>query len=248
MRVLTLNLHDPWIEDLGPIADFLDASGAELCVLTECREDATHRLAELLGCAGVAHAHAPYFGNGLLTRTLPIDHQEAIELPRAATGEPRSAVRAEVRAAWGTLRVIGTHLEHLREEDRLAQVRHLHDRADLTRSVLLGDLNSLHGADYAPRRWAEIERARERAGLTPAATAVTGFLFDGLGLHDAHAARSEGATFAPTCPYGTRIDYICVGPASGARALPGSYRILDAMGPELTDHDAVMVELGPAAG
>jgi endonuclease/exonuclease/phosphatase family metal-dependent hydrolase len=246
MKVLTLNLHNPDSWDLDPIAGFLDASGAELCVLTECNEAATRRLGELLECAGVAHAHAPYWGNGLLTRTLPVLGAETLDLPRASTGERRSAVRVEVDAPWGPLRVLGTHLEHLREEDRLRQVRHLHDRADLGGAVLLGDLNSLRAADYSPERWEEIGRQRARAHLTPAATEVTGFLFDELGLLDAHLARAEGSPFAPTCPYGTRIDYICVGASSGARPVPGSYRVLDAMGPDLTDHDAVLVELGPA--
>jgi hypothetical protein len=51
---------------------------------------------------------------------------------------------------------------------------------------------------------------------------------------------------APTCPYGTPVDCICIGCASGARPTPGSYRVHGAMGPGLTDHDAVPVELEPA--
>lgn len=246
LKLLTLNLHNPSSRALRPIADLLDASGAELCVLTECDEAATRRLGELLSCPGVAHAYAPYWGNGLLTRTLELESSGTIDLPRATTGELRSAVEVEVRAPWGPLRVLGTHLEHLREEDRLRQLRHLHGRADLESAVLLGDLNSLRRSDYTAERWEEIAEQRARTRLTAPAIEVTSALFEELQLIDAHDARVPGEPLAPTCPYGTRIDYICIGRASGARPTPGSYRVLDAMGPGLTDHDAVLVELEPA--
>lgn len=243
MRILTLNLHNPIHHEFKAIAAFLDESGAELLVLTECNRQATESLGKLLDCVGVAHAPAPYWGNGLLTRKQPILTTKALMLPESRHGEKRSAVVAQVRTTCGTCRFVGTHLDHLTEENRLLQARYLAGNTDLSKSLLLGDLNALTAADYTPSQWADIAAQRAEAQLSPPATELTDWLRNELGLRDAHDARPADATFSPTCPYGTRIDYVLFGPRCGLRPVPGSYEVLDAMGKELTDHNAVVVEV-----
>ena len=48
---------------------------------------------------------------------------------------------------------------------------------------------------------------------------------------------------APTCRYGTRVDYALLGPACPAKFVADSYRVLPAMAQGVSDHDAVSVEL-----
>jgi len=247
MRVLTLNVHNPRQDATASIAAFLDASGAEVLALTECGAAAARGLAHALECAGLVHAPAPYWGNALLTRTQPIGWSAAVNLPESGHGEARSAAVADLDLDGARVRLLATHLADLSERDRLRQVRHLalHADLDLTECVLMGDLNALTRTDYDEARWEEIASERSRAGLTRPSTELTDWLREELELEDAHDARPAGAPLTPTCPYGTRIDYVLVGHRCPLAPVPGSYRTLDAMTHDLTDHDAVVVDLGP---
>ena len=81
--------------------------------------------------------------------------------------------------------------------------------------------------------------------LRSARTELTDWLRGRLAMEDAHDARPEGTPLSATCPYGTRVDYVLVGPRSPVTAAPGTYRVLDAISEGLTDHDAVTVDLVP---
>lgn len=245
MRVLTLNLHNPSASALGSLAAFLDASGAEALALTECGRAAAEGLARALDCEGLVYAPAPYWGNALLTRTLAVEGSAAVELPASSLGETRSAAVADLRMSGVRTRLIATHLDHLTEPDRVRQLQHLAASVDLTEGVLMGDLNALTRADYDTARWEELGVQRLRAGVSPARTEVTDWLREDLAMEDAHDARPEGAPLSATCPYGTRVDYVLIGPRCPMAAVPGSYRVLDSMSGGLTDHDAVTVELAP---
>jgi endonuclease/exonuclease/phosphatase family metal-dependent hydrolase len=248
LRVLTLNVHDPWDGGLDGLAALLDRSGAEVIALTECRKDAAEQFARRLGCAGLVHALAPFWGNALLTRTLPVLAARSVQLPPSRFGEPRSAAVARLGVGDGSALFAATHLDHTAEADRLAQLRHLfeEERLDSTACVLMGDLNALTRADYDEDAWARVASARELAGLPPPVHDLTDWLRGELRFQDAHDARPAGAAFAPTCPYGTRVDYVLLGEHCPLRPVEGTYRVLDAIGPGLTDHDAVSVELSSA--
>ena len=145
------------------------------------------------------------------------------------------------------VRLLATHLADLSERDRLEQARHLalHADLDLGECVLMGDLNALTRADYDGARWDELAAERQRAGVSRPSAELTDWLREELELEDAHAGRPAGAPLAPTCRYGTRVDYVLVGPRCPVAPVPGSYRVLDAMARGLTDHDAVTVDLAP---
>lgn len=245
MRVLTLNLHNPHASAIGKLAALLDASGAEVLALTECGRAAAEGLARALDCEGLVHAHAPYWGNALLTRTLPVERSATVELPPSSLGETRSAAVADLRSNGEQVRMVATHLDHLDESDRIRQLQHLAASTDLAEGVLMGDLNALTRADYDAARWEELGVQRLRAGVSTARTEVTDWLREDLAMVDAHDARPEGAPLSATCPYGTRVDYILIGPRCSMAAVRGTYRVLDSMSGGLTDHDAVTVDLAP---
>ena len=245
MRVLTLNLHNPHASAIGKLAALLDASGAEVLALTECGRAAAEGLARALDCEGLVHAHAPYWGNALLTRTLPVERSATVELPPSSLGETRSAAVADLRSNGEQVRMVATHLDHLDESDRIRQLQHLAESTDLAECVLMGDLNALTRADYGAPRWEELGVQRLKAGVSPARTELTDWLREHLAMEDAHDARPEGAPLIATCPYGTRVDYVLVGPLCPVTAAPGTYRVLDAMTGGLTDHDSVTVDLVP---
>ena len=188
---------------------------------------------------------APYWGNAPPDPHPAVEGSAAVELPASSLGETRSAAVADLRMSGVRTRLIATHLDHLTEPDRVRQLQHLAASIDLTEGVLMGDLNALTRADYDTARWEELGVQRLRAGVSPARTEVTDWLREDLAMEDAHDARPEGAPLSATCPYGTRVDYVLIGPRCPMAAAPGSYRVLDSMSGGLTDHDAVTVELAP---
>lgn len=246
--MLTLNVHDPDDRKLPDLADFLDESGAELIALTECRRRSAEALAERLGCVGFAHAHAPYWGNALLTRTLGVDAAPAIDLPPSRLGEARSAAVGAVHGSGWAAPFVVTHLDYGPENVRREQMRHLLDALPRAghECVLMGDLNALARTDYDEARWARIAAARARANLSPPTSELIDWLRDELGFVD---AQHDSDAFAPTCRYGTRVDYVLVGGRCQLQPVARSYRVLGAMERGLSDHDAVSVELAiaPAA-
>lgn len=245
MDVLTLNIHNPGASSIDAVVDFLDESGAEVLALTECGLGAAEHIAGALDCTGMVHAHAPYWGNAILTRTRAIKGRGVVQLPPSELGEARSAAVADIETEGGSFRAIATHLDHLSEECRLIQARHLAEDAslDLSRSLLLGDLNALTRGDYTKATWEKVMGQRAAAGLSPAAADLTDWLLQGLGFEDAHAARPRPYEFTPTCSYSTRVDYILVGPRCSLRTVDGSYRVHRTIDRGITDHNAVAVQL-----
>lgn len=242
MLVLTLNVHDPDDHKLPALAAFLDESGAELIALTECRRRSAEALAERLGCVGFAHAHAPHWGNALLTRTLEVDAGSAIDLPPSRLGETRSAAIGAVHGDGWTAPFVVTHLDYGAESVRRKQMRHLLEALPRggNECVLMGDLNALARTDYDEVRWARITAARERASLSPPTSELVDWLRDELGFVD---AQHDADAFAPTCRYGTRVDYVLVGGRCQLQPVARTYRVLGAMERGLSDHDAISVEL-----
>lgn len=245
MDVLTLNIHNPGASSIDAVVDFLDESGAEVLALTECSLGAADHIAGALDCTGMVHAHAPYWGNAILTRTRAIKDRSVVQLPPSDLGEARSAAVADIETEDGSIRAIATHLDHLSEECRLMQARHLAEGAglDLSKSLLLGDLNALTRGDYTAATWEKVMGQRAAAGLSPAATDLTSWLLQDLGLEDAQSARPNAHEFTPTCPYGTRVDYILAGPRCSLRIVDGSYRVHRTINRGITDHNAVVVQL-----
>jgi endonuclease/exonuclease/phosphatase family metal-dependent hydrolase len=163
------------------------------------------------------------YGNALLSR-LPVLRSDVHPLP--GDGEPRSALRAVVRAAEGALAVTTTHLSSRSAADRAAQaaaVAAFHQHAGVP-GVLVGDLNADAGAG-------ELDVLRER--FTDA-WELAADRRDQAGRFSLRAGR--GLTHPARRPR-VRIDQVWVTPGVTVR----DARVLD--GSATSDHHPLLVEL-----
>eukprot|EP01062_Namystynia_karyoxenos_P038246 TRINITY_DN27767_c0_g1_i1.p1 TRINITY_DN27767_c0_g1~~TRINITY_DN27767_c0_g1_i1.p1 ORF type:complete len:305 (+),score=69.86 TRINITY_DN27767_c0_g1_i1:149-1063(+) len=91
------------------------------------------------------------------------------------------------------LTVACTHLDHINEDQRLGQLRHIAECAPLAGcTVLLGDLNALQRADYSEAEWDALEsRARNRGWAPPRHGCLR--TLEEAGMVDCFAAARGGA-------------------------------------------------------
>ncbi len=250
LRILTWNVHNPSAgRGLDRIVAFLRANRADVLALSECGREAFDELAIRLGCSYCTHAPAPFWGNGIMTLDLPMRALGNVVMTPLNSGEERSAAVGEVEVGSLTLRLVMTHLAHGSEGERLHQVEQLVGAPSLgfRSCVLLGDLNALSRADYNEHRWQEITEQRQRAGLDPPRFDLMDHLCNGLKFVDAVEASPTGdVETLTTSRFGTRVDYVLLGPKCPARLVAGTYRVLPARAQNVSDHDAVLVELEPA--
>jgi len=241
LRIFTLNVHNPKSGsiELDNILEIINDSEAEIIVLTECGKEAFQELEERLGCNDAAYADADYWGNGILTRTLNLRNRGYVTLSRWPS-EMRSAVVAEISLSKSTtIRLIGTHLEVSDEASRLEQVSLLDELIGLSDSVLVGDFNSLTESDYHAGALEYLIQSREEANISPPRWYVMNQLIAHHGMLDT----GKSQEFKATTPYRTRVDYILLGESCGLKFNPDSYRVINCIDPDITDHNAVMVDL-----
>ena len=167
--LLTYNIHGgigvDGVLDLGRIAEVVEASGAQVVALQEVdrhlraqsrHEDQAGLLADRLGmhlayavCVdrGPGRPGGPprQYGTALLA-TMPLVGPSTTLLPCFAGSEQRGLLDATVQVDGRELRVLGTHLQWDREDERVEQARVVLDALDDRPTVLLGDLNTEPGS------------------------------------------------------------------------------------------------------
>lgn len=179
VRVLNWNIHHGTgmdeVYDLRRIADLIDRSGADLVALQEVDkhllsrsncDDQPQRLAERLSmhvdfAANITDYESDCeeqsrYGTALLTkRNYPILDSKHYELPtpqveEGAYNEPRGLQETTVEVEDSQIRFYTTHLDHLFERRRMAQVEAILDAtADVPHpQVITGDFNAV--PDSAP--------------------------------------------------------------------------------------------------
>jgi endonuclease/exonuclease/phosphatase family metal-dependent hydrolase len=247
LRALVYNIHAgadaAGASNLARVADVVRATGADVVLLQEVDRgtrrsggvDQVATLARLTGFHAAFGSTLDYdggtYGVALLSRW-PIARDTLLRLPvvppqRRAGGayEPRGALHAEVRAPWGTLVVLNTHLDASRDDAyRLQEARAL---AALARAAAGagGAARVLVGGDL---------NAEPESGVHA--------LLRDAGLRDAWAAcgQGDGRSYPASGPV-KRIDYLYLGAAYGcaaARVLAG----------EASDHRAVLVDVTAERG
>jgi len=215
LTVLTYNIHGgvgtDGVLDLERVADVIAGTGAEVVALQEVdrhrREqsefaDQPGVLAERLGmdlayaaCLDdePAHPGAPraQYGTALLS-VHPLVGAATTLLPCWPGSEQRGLLEATVEVDGVAVRLLGTHLQWDREDERLEQAGTITGGLDDRPTVLLGDLNTTPG--------------------TPTWHQLAGRLDDAWQL----VGEGEGHTYELEPPP-RRIDYVWVG--GGVRAV-----------------------------
>lgn len=269
MKLLTYNIHH-WKGtdgrvDAGRVAEVIRESEADVIGLNEVfhpaiaqpgdqpllevmarRLDMAYVFGETLSFYPEAGFSAPY-GNALLTR-YPILSAEAHLMVDLPGYEQRGFLRVALDTSDSSpLTVYATHLDHRREDARLAQAKSmlgLVARYSDHPHVILGDFNALAPSDFA----------KQPDKLTPATSpekcgrevvsggqVVTHILQ--LGYVDSYAIAGEGPaeTWSTENPQ-VRIDYAFLSPKLAARLLH-CRRWESVLAHVASDHFPVLIEL-----
>ena len=195
LSVLTYNIHGgigiDGVLDLERVAAVIAGSGAELVALQEVdrhrREqsafvDQAGHLAARLGmhlayaaCLDEEPAHPggprAQYGTALLS-TRPLEDRSTTLLPCFPGSEQRGLLAASIEVAGTSLRVLGTHLQWDREDERYVQAQAITGVLDERPTLLLGDLNTTPGSATYAHLAARLDDAWSRVGEGP------GFTFD----------------------------------------------------------------------
>lgn len=142
------------------------------------KDDRLKELSSLLGKEyksiffSTTSAKNPQFGNAVITR-LPVKSASRISLEGGSRvlwrGEAVQIIRNGVLVDFDGFSVCCTHLDHMREEERVKQINSLieklQNRFDSERPhLIMGDLNELSRADYSPTEWANLQLRHDNFG------------------------------------------------------------------------------------
>lgn len=241
VSVATLNIRGAWGSTQRAIGRLLAECDPAVVCLQECWHGAAEAIREALGPSWSSTMGADDVTSNAILSRYPLSAVRTVDLDVAGPHESRSAVLATLElpqsGAWD---VCCTHLEHADEPTRLLQWAKL--RAQVPGEVIVcGDLNALRRADYSIEAWQAITLVRASNSWEPPASELTGRL-DAQGFRDAWGEVGRGAVEG-TCRFGTRVDYILLSRGFPAAFAPGSYRRIPAIGPGLSDHDLIVVDL-----
>ena len=238
ISLLSLNVNNvqPGTRRFDRLVDLLLDEDPDLIALTECGPEAFEALTIELEPEGALYAPADYWGNGIVSKRHPPQKWGSLDI--SIYGEHRSVV-------WGTFSVVddkdihvaALHLEVSDEVARMDQIRIIEKELDFESLILVGDFNALNRLDYDQEALNILETRRAQGGRSPPRWDVIRSLLDEYGFIDA----AQGRPFVPTTPYASRVDYILFGEDSEARPQVGSYKVIDTIEMEISDHNSLSV-------
>lgn len=237
MNFLALNIKNavPGTPRFDNVVDVLFPINSDVIVLTECGPEAFAEICRKLGATGAVYAPADYWGNGIISLHHVVMSGGVVDLTLST--EHRSAAVAVLELkSGGTLQVVATHLEVSDESARLEQIEILDQQIGLSESLLVGDLNALNRRDYDKARLERLLEVRHQGGRHPPRWDALDCLIDVHGCLDASADQP----FEATTPYSSRVDYFLLGPQSGVQIIEKSYRVIDCLTNEISDHNAIV--------
>ena len=240
INFLALNINNaaPGTPRFDKVVDVLFQADSDVIVLTECGPVAFDEISRELGARDAVYAPADYWGNGIISLHHVVVSGGVVDL--TIDNEHRSAAVALLELkSGGTLQVVATHLEVSDESARLEQIEILDQKIGLSESLLVGDLNALNRRDYDQAGLERLLEVRHQGGRRPPRWDVMDCLIDAHGCLDA----SVGRPFQATTPYCSRVDYFLLGPQSGVQFVKNSYRIVDCIADEISDHNAIVCSI-----
>lgn len=261
MRITTYNIHEfvdaggrPRINDAIALLREVDS---DVLLLNEVGDDSARSPLYTLGEAlrmHVTFGKAGWGGNALLTREAPRDVEH---FKLNAEVEYRSAIVARVSLEGLELDAVCVHLDHYREDERVAQLACL-ERLLAHRPVhfLAGDLNAMRLTDFDEPGRVAMKALRERSGFERGRDDLVRAL-DASGYVDAVRLALAGspeayeaalgdpipAEHAITSRVESRIDYIVLSRALAPLVRARAPRTVVS---DVSDHNLVSVELVPA--
>ena len=238
INFLALNIKNavPGTPRFDKVVGVLFQVNSDVIVLTECGPRAFDEISRELGATDAVYAPADYWGNGIISLHHVVVSGGVVDLTIHSESEHRSAAVALLELeGGGTLQVVATHLEVSDESTRLEQIEILDQQIGLSESLLVGDLNALNRRDYDKARLERLLEVRHQGGRRPPRWDALDCLIDVYGCIDASADQP----FEATTPYCSRVDYFLFGPQSGVQIVENSYRVIDCLTNDISDHNAI---------
>ena len=171
------------------------------------------------------------YGNGIISK-LPIVEYKLIGL----TGY-RGAIKAKILLSKkNTVTITVTHLDHLKENTRMLQIEKICPYFEHV-DFLIGDMNALYSDDYSKRKKERINSRRITSKLEQYDDKVTSFILS--------KKFSINKFICPTCPYGTRVDYIFFKQQTldemGLSDI--SHEVVDTIETQVSDHNMLIMDM-----
>jgi len=137
-RVATFNVNNRRL-NCDAFAKMIQESRVDVICLNEASHELAKDICRLLRKKGgpwkMVYAGADYTGNALLTK-LPVISTKQVQARSKGT-EMRSAAVAEVSLNGVAMVIVGTHLSHVHEKDRIEQMRQVLNTVGMYYAILL---------------------------------------------------------------------------------------------------------------
>jgi endonuclease/exonuclease/phosphatase family metal-dependent hydrolase len=165
MKVATLNICGASPRDCKKFIDLFKSIKADIICLQEIPKVTAKKIQELTSYY-IVWVAAGYLGNAVLSK-YPIIKNEGIKLEslltKQHTDEFRSAIKVTIECGTNkdlqSITLISTHLDHLHEETRLAQLAILKEHITDV-DFLIGDFNSIYVEGYDAKKIEQINAVR----------------------------------------------------------------------------------------
>ena len=222
MKICSFNVHMMYLNTyFNEIIKKIQQQDLDIVCLQEISENAVIKMAKLLNMRYVYG-----FFNAILTKHNILDYSE-IDI-----GDKRGALNVNIQTSdQHQIRIIVTHIDHRSEKKRTAQLSKLSSilsQAD----ILVGDMNSINMADYDQTQFEKINKSRYNAFQEPIKSDVIEFIYSNDFV--------TNEFIGPTCPYGTRVDYIFYKPT---KYICKDNSIINCIDDRISDHNMVVMDV-----
>lgn len=226
MKIASLNVKilQYYEERLNKIVKLILDNEIDIICFQEITRQAIERIARDTNMKYVFR-----FGNAVMTK-LPFLESKFIGL-----FSYRGAIKVKIQYEDIVLNIIATHLDHLNEDTRMKQLEKLKPQLE-NADFLIGDMNALYQYDYSKKKRKKINENRLNAKLEKYRHEVVDLILNnGFKIND---------FIEPTCPYGTRVDYIFVNDnLNKKRKFKQNHEVIDTIQDDITDHNMLILEL-----
>lgn len=229
MKLVIFNVHALSGNRINRVVGLLKKIEPDVIFLQEISQNVLIQVAN-----GLKHnyrwAKAGFLGNGLLT-SHNICNSINIALDINGICETRSAIKATINTPYGKIKFIGTHLDHLYENNRLEQLKllsvYMHNV-----DFVMGDFNSINLSDYNSDGINIINSVRNQGGIEHVSGKVMEYV--------KHIGYNVTPFVSWTSRFQTRIDFILY---KNAEKWNVNEKIFNTIDSHHSDHCLVLAEV-----
>ena len=246
-RIATVNIHqfrppNGYTKNISSLVSVLEPLQLDILAVEEINNDSYWReLCERLNLSNfiTGKCDEGFLSNGIASRYPILSYSNQVY---NASGEARAFLQCQLAGDHSFVQnrsFAVTHLDHMNEDARLAQMNYFQPNID----ILMGDMNALTKDDYSEEYYQKkVVDVREKSLWEKPRFDLTDLITRQWGYQDAfRLANSElKDEDVVTCAYGTRIDYIYLRPRENDLWKLTKCSIVDSR--KATDHNIVYAE------